>query len=122
MTFRMMNDGSIELKTTSCRRLLVFAIILTAPFTSQRMNARNAPYTAQSREATQQSATRSADQASGDQSSTGQASDEKQASNEKKEQQTFTGVIEKSGDQRHREIWRPAGAHRPAHQDQLSAR
>ena len=99
MTFRMMNDGSIELKTTSCRRLLVFAIVLTAPFTSQRMNARNAPYTAQSREATQQSATRSADQASGDQSSTGQASDEKQASNEKKEQQTFTGVIEKSGDQ-----------------------
>jgi hypothetical protein len=93
------NNGAVKLKTTPCRRLLAFAIMLNATFTSQQMNARNAPYTAQSREAMQQSATQSADQASSDQSSAGQASDEKQASNEKKEQQTFTGVIEKSGDQ-----------------------
>lgn len=93
------NNGAVKLKATPCQRLLALAIISTALFTSQRMNARNTPYATQSPQATQQSATQSADQASGDQSSAGQASDEKQASNEKKEQQTFTGVIEKSGDQ-----------------------
>jgi Protein of unknown function (DUF5818) len=93
------NNGAAKLKATPCQRLLALAIISTALFTSQRMNARNTPYATQSPQATQQSATQSADQASGDQSSAGQASDEKQASNEKKEQQTFTGVIEKSGDQ-----------------------
>jgi Protein of unknown function (DUF5818) len=103
------NNGAVKLKATPCQRLLALAIISTALFTSQRMNARNTPYATQSPQATQQSATQSADQASGDQSSADQASgdqssadqasDEKQASNEKKEQQTFTGVIEKSGDQ-----------------------
>jgi len=93
------NNGAVKLKATPCQRLLALAIISTALFTSQRMNARNTPYATQSPQATQQSAMRSADQASGDQSSADQASDEKQASNEKKEQQTFTGVIEKSGDQ-----------------------
>ena len=83
------NNGAVKLKATPCQRLLALAIISTALFTSQRMNARNTPYATQSPQATQQSATQSADQ----------ASDEKQASNEKKEQQTFTGVIEKSGDQ-----------------------
>lgn len=93
------NNGAVKLKATPCQRLLALAIISTALFTSQRMNAGNTPYATQSPQVTQQSATQSADQASGDQSSAGQASDEKQASNEKKEQQTFTGVIEKSGDQ-----------------------
>jgi hypothetical protein len=77
------NNGAVKLKATPCQRLLAVAIISTALFTSQRMNARNTPYATQSPQATQQSATQSADQ----------------ASNEKKEQQTFTGVIEKSGDQ-----------------------